>query len=98
VGARDRDGLMAVRFHLPSKVYEHKNAFSGVERGNIVGWRQDVAQALDGRGLDFGAVIDRRSILVSTVALFAGAILLALALLGGALYWVVRKGRRAAAA
>ena len=36
------DGLMAVRFHLPSKVYEHKNALDGVERGNIVGWRQDV--------------------------------------------------------
>ena len=31
------DGLMAVRF-LPSKVYEHKNAHGGVERGNIVGW------------------------------------------------------------
>jgi hypothetical protein len=91
----DRDGLMAVRFHLPSKVYGHKNAFAGVERGNIVGWRQDVAQALDGRGLDFGAEIDQRSILLSTVTLFAGAIVLALALLGGILFWVVRKGRRA---
>jgi len=30
----DRDGLMAVRFHLPSKVYAHRNAFAGVERGN----------------------------------------------------------------
>src|SRR4029078_13201048 len=30
-----RDGLMAVRFHLPSKVYSHRNAFGGVERGNI---------------------------------------------------------------
>src|SRR5687768_8672351 len=28
------DGEMAVRFHLPSKVYEHKNAMDGVERGN----------------------------------------------------------------
>jgi hypothetical protein len=95
LGGRDRDGLMAVRFHLPSKVYEHKNAFDGVERGNIVGWRQDVEQALGGRGLDFGAALDRRSILFSTVALFGGAIVLALALMGGALYWVVRKGRTA---
>ncbi len=40
VGARDRDGLMAVRFHLPSKVFGHKNAADGVERGNILGWRE----------------------------------------------------------
>ncbi len=58
VGARDRDGLMAVRFHLPSKVFGHKNAADGVERGNILGWRQEVAQGLDGRGLDFGAEMD----------------------------------------
>jgi hypothetical protein len=97
LGARDRDGDMAVRFHLPSKVYEHKNAMGGVERGNIVGWRQDMAQALDGRGLDFGAVMDHRSILLSTVGLFVVAILLALAILGAVLYWVIRKGRAAGA-
>jgi hypothetical protein len=89
-----RDGLMAVRFHLPSKVYSHRNAFAGVERGNIVSWRQSVAEGLAGRPLDVGAVIDRRSILLSTVGLFAAAIVVALALLGGALYWVVRAGRR----
>ena len=55
---------MAVRFHLPSKVYEHKNAVEGVERGNIVGWRQDVAQGLAGRPLELGAVIGPRSILL----------------------------------
>ena len=93
--ARDRDGLMAVRFHLPSKVYEHHNAADGVERGNIVGWRQDVAPALDGRARStFGAVMDERSILLSTVALFADAIV------GGPrhplldLLAVVRRGRR----
>jgi hypothetical protein len=89
-----RDGLMAVRFHLPSKVYSHRNAVAGVERGNIVGWRQSVTEGLAGRPLDLGAVIDRRSILLSTVGLFAAAIVVALALLGGALYWVVRAGRR----
>jgi hypothetical protein len=98
LGTRDRDGLMAVRFHIPSKIYDHKNAFAGVERGNILGWRQDVAAARDGAALDFGAEIDRRSILRSTVALFAGAILLGLAILAGALYFAFRKGRRSAAA
>ena len=45
---------MAVRFHLPSKVYSHRNAFAGVERGNIVGWRQTVAEGLAGRPLELG--------------------------------------------
>ena len=94
VGALDRQGLMAVRFHLPSKVYGHKNAADGVERGNIVGWRQGVAEALDGRALDFGAEMDDRSILLSTVILFASAILLALLLLAGGLWALVRRGRK----
>jgi hypothetical protein len=97
-GQRDSDGLMAVRFHLPSKVYEHRNAVAGVERGNILSWRLTTAQALDRRPLEFGALMDSRSILWSTVGLFAGAITLALAMLAGALWLVMRKGRRAASA
>jgi hypothetical protein len=94
-GAPADDGQMAVRFHLPSKVYEHRNAMDGVERGNIVGWRQDVRAALAGGRLDVGAQIDRRSILVSTIGLFAAAIVLALAILGGVILWVRRRGARA---
>lgn len=88
------DGLMAVRFHLPSKVYEHKNAVAGVERGNIVGWRQDVAQALAGRRLEVGALMDPRSILVSTVGLFAIAVAGGLSVLALGLYLAFRKGKR----
>ena len=98
VGVDARDGLMAVRFHLPSKVYSHRNAFAGVERGNIVGWRETVAEGLAGRPLELGALMDRRSILMSTVGLFAIAIAAALAILAGVLWWVVRKGRKATAA
>jgi len=94
-GRSPREGLMAVRFHLPSKVYEHQNAFDGVERGNIVSWRQEMAQALEGREMAFGAVMDRRSILLSTVGLFAGAIAGGLSVLGLTLYLVFRKGRKA---
>lgn len=93
-----REGLMAVRFHLPSKVYSHHNAVAGVERGNIVGWRQDVAQALSGGALELGAVVDRRSILFSTVSLFAAAILGALALFGATIFWIVRRGKNASRA
>jgi hypothetical protein len=95
---RDTTGLMAVRFHLPSKVFAHGNAADGVERGNIVAWRQDVAAALRGEPLAFWASMDRRSILWSTLALFAGAIVLALATLGGVLLYVFRKGRGAGSA
>jgi hypothetical protein len=90
-----RDGLMAVRFHLPSKVHSHRNAFGGVERGNIVGWRQTVAEAVAGRPLEMGAALDSQSILLSTVGLFAAAILAAATLVAGILFWVVRAGRRA---
>jgi hypothetical protein len=90
----DEEGLLAVRFHLPSKVYEHKNAADGVERGNIVGWRQDVGAALRGEPLRFGAVMDQRSILLSTIVLFGGAIAIAALILSLAVYAVVRRGRR----
>jgi hypothetical protein len=93
--AVDGFGTMAVRFHLPSKVYGHDNAAGGVERGNIVGWRQDMAQALAGNTLAFGATIDTRSILWSTVGLFAVAIATGLGIIAVALFVVVRRGRKA---
>jgi hypothetical protein len=92
------DGMLAVRFHLPSKVYWHQNAHDGVERGNIVGWREDVARAAQGQPLAFAALMDERSILLSTVGIFAAAIAGGLAVIGGALYWVLRTGRRRDAA
>jgi hypothetical protein len=97
LGDRDRDGLMAVRLHLPSKVYSHDNATDGVERGNIVGWRQEVARARDGAPLALGAEMDERSILLSTVVLFGTAIAFALVILVTSFWMVARRGRRALA-
>jgi 8-oxo-dGTP pyrophosphatase MutT (NUDIX family) len=93
-GDRDREGLMAIRFHLPSRVYSHKNATDGVERGNILGWRQDLGAALDGGRLELGAVMGQRSILFSTVMLFGGAVALAVLLLALAFWALIRRGRR----
>ena len=90
----EREGLMAVRLHLPSKVHEHKNAFFGVERGNILTWRQGVAQGLAGQPLELGARMDRRSILLSTVTLFGEAVLAAVACIALLLYLAYRRGRR----
>lgn len=88
------EGLVAVRFHLPSKVYAHRNAAAGLERGNILAWRQPAAAALDGGRLEFGADMDERSILFSTVMLFAAAVVLAVLLLAAGLWAVARRGRR----
>jgi hypothetical protein len=88
------EGLMAVRFHLPSKVYGHRNAAFGVERGNILAWQQGTGAALAGGRLEFGAEMDARSILFSTVMLFAGAVVLAVLLLAVGLWALVRRGRR----
>jgi hypothetical protein len=96
--AADRDGLMAVRFHLPSKIYEHSHAADGVERGNIVGWRQELADAIAGRPLDFAVLMDERSILFSTVALFGTSVVLALLILASAFALVARRGRKGPAA
>jgi hypothetical protein len=90
----DREGLTAVRFHLPSKIYAHENAHGGVGRGNIVTWEEDLARATEGAPLVFGATLDRRSILYTTVGLFAASITLGLALLAVALYAIMREGRR----
>ena len=94
VREQDREGLMAVRFHLPSRVYSHENATDGVERGNILGWRQEVGAGLDGARLEFGAVMDEQSILFSTVLLFVGVVCLAGVLLALGLWAAVRRGRR----
>lgn len=94
IGDRDQGGLMAVRFHLPSRVYSHRNAPDGVERGNILAWRQDVSAALSGERLEYGAVMDERSILLSTVLLFGTAVVLAALLLAAAFWAAVRRGRR----
>lgn len=85
---------MAVRFHLPAKIYDHQNASDGVERGNIVGWRQELSSALAGSPLVLGATMDERSILGSTVALFGWAIAGACALLAGTIYLVFLKGKK----
>jgi hypothetical protein len=89
-------GLVAVRFHMPSRVHSHDNAAEGVERGNILTWRTPTQPVVAGRALAFGADLDARSTLWTTVLLFAAAIALALLLLAGTLVAVARRGRRQA--
>ena len=85
---------MAVRFHLPSEIFEHRNASLGVERGNILSWRQDLRGGMAGAPLDFGATLGTTSVLRTTLGLFALAVLAALGIVAGVLLLFTRRGRR----
>jgi hypothetical protein len=93
VAAGDAGGLMAVRFHLPSEIFEHRNAFAGVERGNILSWRQDLRTGLAGTPIEFGATMGATSVLSATLGLFALAILVGFGVIGAFLYGFARRGR-----
>ena len=94
--------IVAFRLHLPSKILWHNtrnldtNEPTDPARGNILAWEQHLADRLDGTPLDIRVVIDKQSILYRTLWLFAGAFLSAVAVLGGLIWWTIRKGAREA--
>jgi hypothetical protein len=90
----DDQGLMAVRFHLRSEIFDHRNAFSGVERGNILSWRQDLRGGIAGAPIDFGATLGTRSVLSATLSLFAFALVAGCGLIATVLFAFARRGRR----
>jgi hypothetical protein len=90
----DENGLMAVRFHLPSEIFDHRNATSGVERGNILSWSQDLRGGIAGAPIDFGATLGTRSVLSATLALFGFAIITGLSLMAAVLYFFTRRGKK----
>ncbi len=89
----DASGLMAVRFHLPSEIFEHRNATAGVERGNILSWTQPLSLGLSGVPIDFAATLGTTSVLRATLGLFLLALITALGLIAALLYFFFRKGR-----
>jgi hypothetical protein len=93
-GQGDESGLMAVRFHLPSEIFDHRNASAGVERGNILSWRQDLRGGIAGAPIDFGATLGTRSVLSATLGLFALAILSGFGIIAAVLYFFARRGRK----
>ena len=71
-------GDEAVRFrvHVPSEIPFH-NSPSGVERGNILGWDQPLAERVKGTPLEMEFQMEPESILYSTLLLFGGTIVAA---------------------
>lgn len=93
----DGNELVAVRMHIPSRVTFHNAPSRLVERGNILSWEQPLKQRLAGEPLRIEARFGVQRILVLTVALFLAAMATAAIVLGGVIWWVVRKGRQRAA-
>jgi hypothetical protein len=96
VGNVGWQGNEAVRFrvHVPSEIPFH-NSQSGVERGNILGWDQPLAERAAGAPLEMEFQMEPESILYSTLLLFGGTVVAAVLAFAIAIWLFVRKGRRA---
>jgi hypothetical protein len=95
----DGSEIVAFKLHLPSRVIDHNvkllDGTNGtVERGNILTWEQRLEDRLAGKPIEMRVTMGAQSILYQTLGLFAGAFLAAVALLGGIVWWVVKKGKR----
>jgi hypothetical protein len=91
--------IVAFRVHLPSRILEHnardldKNEPTGISRGNILAWEQQLADRLDGKPLTIEVRMDSQSILYRTLFLFAGAFAAAVLTMAGLIWWTMRKGQ-----
>jgi hypothetical protein len=97
----DGSEIVAFKLHLPSRVIDHNvkrldGANGTVERGNILTWEQRLEDRLAGKPIEMRVTMGAQSILYQTLGLFAGAFLAAVLLLGGIVWWVLRRGRRLA--
>ena len=93
--------VVAFRLHLPSRIEFHnvKNldgSNGSEERGNILTWEQRLTDRLAGVPITMTVEMGARSILNTTLWLFGGAFTAAVLLLGGIIWWVVRRPRKPA--
>ncbi len=88
------DELVAVRMHLPSVITFHNAPSRTTERGNIVTWEQPLAERLKSTPLDIQATLEKDSILIRTLALFAAMGVLVILTFIGAI-WFVRSRKPA---
>jgi hypothetical protein len=86
------DELVAFRMHIPSRVPFHNSPFD-IRRGNILEWEQPLSERLKGATMDLQVQMEPRSILYSTLLLFAGTVVAAAITFAVVVWWVARRGR-----
>jgi hypothetical protein len=89
--------LVLFKIHLPSEIVFH-NSQAGVLRGDILEWEQPLAARLRGEPLDLQVHLETKSILFSTLVLFASAIVAAALTFALVIWWIARRGREGEAA
>ena len=87
----DGEELVAFRLHLPSRVPYHNAPSREIERGNIIRWEQRLSERRAGQPLSIEVRMESESILAQTLWLFAGTAAAAVATMGGAVFWVMRR-------
>lgn len=88
--------LVAFRLHLPSRIEWH-NSHEAIQRGNILGWEQPLADRLKAAPMDIAVRMDPESILSRTLLLFASTIVAAMITFAAVIWWIARRGRDAEA-
>jgi hypothetical protein len=84
----DGDELVAVRLHLPSRVDYHNSPERTIRRGNIMVWEQPLTERMKGTPLVVEARMEKDSILLRTLALFAGMGVLVVLTFAGVIWFV----------
>ena len=87
------DEMVSFKMHLPSEI-PFNNSPKPVQRGNILQWEQPLTDRIAGVPLEIEAHLEPKSILYSTLILFAGTVIAAALTFAVAIWLVVRKGRR----
>jgi hypothetical protein len=98
-GAINWDGqeLVAFKAHLPSRIQSHnvKRLSDGengsVDRGNILTWEQRFSDRRAGQPIEMDVTMESRSILYTTLWLFAGAFTAAVVTLVLIVWWTMRR-------
>jgi len=98
-GAVNWDGqeLVAFKAHMPSRIQSHnvKRLFDGengsVDRGNILTWEQRFVDRRAGKPIEMDVTMEARSILYTTLWLFAGAFAAAVVTLILIVWWTMKR-------
>jgi hypothetical protein len=88
------DELVAFRVHVPSVVVDHNAGAGNLRRGNIVVYEQSLKDRLLGQPIEIEVRMQPRSILYSTLILFASMFAVVAVLFGVVIWRVVLAGQR----